>query len=639
MDELLAQFLLEAPELVQQASDDLVALERSGDAVGGRGRLDGAFRAIHTLKGSVALFDMAPLGEALHAAEDWLAAVRAGGARLERGRALDRTLDLLGRMDGWFAELGPDGALPAGAEGVCRAVAAALRAQDGAEAPPPPPAPTADPPAWAAAVLEGGTAQGGAGALVRYAPDAEAFFRGEDPLALVARLPSLAALKIEAAEPWPEPERYDPFRCRLVFIARLSAGPDEARAVLRLAGGEVEVVGLPGARPDAEPLAAPDRGARRLRVDPARVDALLGVANDLVAAVASLGLIEPEGPAGRALAGTRQRLERLAGDLHGAVMRVRLAPLSRTFERLPRLVRDLSVQLGKPVRLELEGEALEADRGLVDGLFEPLLHLVRNALDHGIEPAAMRAAAGKPAAALIRIAAHATGDRLEVLVADDGAGLDPARIRRAAADRGLAVPQAAEGTALYEVLFSPGFSTAERVSDVSGRGVGLDSVRRAVEAIGGQVWLESDPGQGARARLSLPLGAVLTRMALVRVGPEVYGAPLSHLVETFRLPPGEVQRVGQGLAAVWRERTLPLLHLHDRLQLERGEAKADLQVLVVDTAAGERVGLVADAVVGRLEGVVRPLGGLLAGCPGVLGTTLGADGSVLFVLDLAELGR
>ena len=653
MDELLDQFRLEAPELVQQAADDLLALERG---IGGGERLAGAFRAVHTLKGSVALFDMAALGEALHAGEDRLGEVRAGRERLEAA-TLDPLLELLGAMDGWFASLGPDGALPPGAADACRRLARRLRRED-AEAAEPRPEPLEDgaagePPAWAARLMAGQAGVldgGGARTLVRYAPDADAFYRGEDPLAAIGRLPGLLALDMAPAEPWPAAQAYDPFRCALVLSAVAAAPAEAVRAALRLAGGQVQVweprAAAPAVAPEPpqepSPGLSPEPGgeaaARRLRVEPARVDALMGTAEELVAAVASLSQVRVEGEAGRELAAATQSLQRLSAELHAAVVRVRLAPLSRTFERLPRLVRELSARLGKPARLETEGGELEADRTVVDGLYEPLLHLIRNALDHGAEDAAGRSAAGKPATAVIRLQARAVAGELRLELSDDGRGIDQEALRRSAVARGLIPPDAPDDGRALELLFLPGFSTAAAVSDVSGRGVGLDSVRRTLEALGGRVSLASEPGLGAQAHLSLPVAAVLSRLLLLEVGGETYGAPLGAVMETLRLPAARVTTVAGEAAAVWRERTLPLVWLRERLGLPSAHAPEHLRVLVVE-AGGERVGLVVDAFAGRLEAVVRPLTGALAGLPGMAGATSGPRGAVLFVLDLAAVAR
>ena len=651
MDELLAQFRVEAPELAQQAEADLLALERDG---GDRAALDGAFRAIHTLKGAVALFDMAPLGEALHAAEDWLGELRAGRLALHAAD-LDAVLALLGDSEDWLAHVRPDGSLPPEALQSCLRMAERLGRAGGEAAGGEPPVdagvfgdrpPT---PPWALALLAAHADDGAKDAprvAVRYTPDADAYFRGDDPLALMARTPGLIALEIAPREPFGDPALYDPFRCNLRLTALAHATPDEVRGVFRLAGAQVEVAAIRNsAGPESvEPLAerSRDGAARRLRVEPERVDALMELADALTAASSALGALPAEGPHGPGLAAHRQQIARLVAELHAAVTRVRLAPLSRTFERLPRLVRELSARLGKPVRLEVEGEALEADRVVVDALFEPLLHLLRNALDHGLEAPADRRAAGKPAEGRVRLRARQQGHELHLEVQDDGRGVDVEAVRRAAAAKGLHDPAALtamDDADVLGLLFAAGMSTTRTVSEVSGRGVGMDAVKQGVEGLGGSVSLASAVGRGTTVALRLPVSAVLTRLITVRVGPELYGAPMSALVETARLTRDRVEAVGSGSATVWRGRTLPIVHLHDLVGVARGEAGDELRLLIVDSGGGDHIGLVVEAFAGRVEGVLRPLSGLLAGLPGVLGTTLTPDGAVLFVLDLAALVR
>ncbi len=638
MDELLDQFRVEAPDLLQTTVEAVLALERDGtDAAA----MDAAFRAIHTLKGSVALFDMVPLGEALHAAEDRLGDARAGRAALAAG-VPDLLLSLADRTEAWLAGLGPDGAPPDGAAEACRTLAARLRApgspggsveQDavadggGSES---------GPPAWATAFLparQGLLEGGGPRLLVRYTPDAEAFFRGDDPLALIARLPDLLALDLQPREPWPAPEFYDPFRCNLVLTAMAKTTREAAHAVLRLAGAQVEMTDARTLRetPDlAESAgAAGDPAARRLRIDPARVDALLAVVEEIAVAASALTDLRHDGGAGLD-GGRRSDIDRLAGELHAGVLQLRLAPLSRTFERLPRLVRELGARLGKPVRLEIAGEGLEADRTVVDALFEPLLHLVRNALDHGIEDAGRRAAAGKPAEGHVSVRARQEGSELRLEVADDGGGVDLEAVRRAAAAQGRAVA-ASDGEDVFAPLFTAGVSTAARVSDVSGRGVGMDAVKQAVEALGGRIALASSPGQGTTATLWLPVSAALTRLLEVRVGEEGYGVPLA-LLEGVALA-----AAADTSAIVWRGRSAPVRRLHDLLGLAPPAPSAQLRLLVVQAAGGEPAAIAVDAFAGQSQAVLRPLIGLLAGTPGMLGWTQTADGGALFALDLAGL--
>ncbi|MFC7690913.1 chemotaxis protein CheA [Paeniroseomonas aquatica] len=303
-------------------------------------------------------------------------------------------------------------------------------------------------------------------------------------------------------------------------------------------------------------------------------------------------------------------------------------------------MRETAARLGKSIELEILGEAVEADKSLVDGLFEPLLHVLRNAIDHGVEPAAARLAAGKPAAGRLRLEARREGDRILVLVADDGGGLDAARLRQAAKQRRLlpaAAIDALDDAAAADLVFAPGFSTAAAVTELSGRGVGMAAVRSAVEGMGGRVTLASRPGRGATVRIALPRAVVVTTVLTVRLGEEDFGIPIDAVLATARIPLGDIQRLRHGEAFVRQDRTIPLLRLAGLLRRPAPPRRGrHAQVLIAD-CAGQPVGLEVDGVAGRLDVLLRPLDGLLAGMPGLLGAAPLGDGRVLIVLDLPEL--
>jgi two-component system chemotaxis sensor kinase CheA len=332
-------------------------------------------------------------------------------------------------------------------------------------------------------------------------------------------------------------------------------------------------------------------------------------------------------------------LDRLVGRLHRAVMRVRLMPLAALFRRFPRLMREIGAKLGKDVALTMEGETIEVDKTLVDGLFEPLLHLLRNAADHGIEPAATRRGAGKPARGTIRLSAQRIADQAVIEIADDGKGIDPADIGRTAAARGLLSEVALADLSEVDVLdliFTPGFSTVETITDVSGRGVGMDAVRTAVLRLGGRIALSSTVGTGTTVRLSLPVSVVLSNVIIVACAGETYGVPMDMVVETVRIPAGRVMAVRNGRAFVLRDVVVPVFDLSALLGLAAGGAPADLRLLVLRRADG-LVAVAVDEFTDRLNLLLRPMSGLLAGMPGVAGTAMLGDGRVLMVLDLAEL--
>lgn len=643
MDELMAQFIVEARELVQAAIDDLFVLETEP---GNASRLDSAFRAVHTLKGSTGLFDLGPLNAALHNAEDNLGRVRSGTAVLDAAQ-IDAIVAVLEWIDQCVDDLEGGGAV-----GIAKLERASqLEAALGTDADTIARDPAADAGAsiaWALALAAARDDK--ATVALRYRPHAESFFSGDDPLALLARVPGLVHLSVEPREPWPAAALLDPFRSNLVFEALSDAPPGQVEAIFRLVPDQVEIVPLGASLVPDVAVAAPGEAkadtGRSLRVDPARIDALLDLVGELMTtknAVAGLGTMAAGLPGGaqlaRAIAGTQKDLDRLTGALYSGVLQTRMVPLSQAFRRLPRMVRDLSRRLGKPTELMIEGEMIEADKTIVDELFEPLLHLVRNGMDHGIEAAAERFAAGKPATATLSLRVVGDGDHIAVSLSDDGRGIDPQAIRAAALSKGLiSAERAAEldERETLDLLFAAGFSTAAAVSDLSGRGVGLDAVRMAATRLGGTVNVASRIGLGTTTTLRLPVSFAMTQLLIVSVAGERYGVPMQAVAETIRLAPAAVTPIRGNRAFVLRDRTMPLLSLCDLLGLPNADRTGEMTTLVV-AAADQQVGIVIDAIEERMETVTRPLGGVLSGIRGVAGTTVLGDGRVLLVLDIAEL--
>jgi two-component system chemotaxis sensor kinase CheA len=288
----------------------------------------------------------------------------------------------------------------------------------------------------------------------------------------------------------------------------------------------------------------------------------------------------------------------------------------------------------------MEGEEVEADKAVVEGLFEPLLHLLRNAVGHGAEPEDLRREAGKPEKARIVLRARRSGDRVTVEVEDDGRGIDPVAIRQAAHARGIAsaddLGRMSDAEAV-DLIFAPGFSTASEVTDLSGRGVGMDAVRSAVERLGGQASVRSQQGRGTTIHLSLPLTIVMTKVMAVRLGQELYGIPLDGIVETAFVPAPRVIPVRDAEAFVLRDRTLPLVRLADLLNIPRPQEIPQSLKVVVVAVGDDLVGIAVDGFAERMDVLMRPMAGILAGVPGIMGTTLLGDGSVLMILDIPEL--
>ena len=342
----------------------------------------------------------------------------------------------------------------------------------------------------------------------------------------------------------------------------------------------------------------------------------------------------------RAIREADANIGQLSTALHRSAVSLRLTPLSKVFRRFARPVREVARGLGKEVILDLEGEETEADRGIVENLFEPLLHVVRNAVDHGLEDTDTRRQAGKPEAGHIRIAAGQDGDGIVVSVADDGRGIDPAFIRRRAVERGLRSAEAAaalDDEALSDLIFAPGFSTAESVGALSGRGVGMDAVRVAAERMGGRVSVESHVGFGTTVRLHLPRTIALARIMVVGAGGQSYGIAMDAVVEVLRRPRTGIQALAGGYATVLRGRTVPVFRLVDLVRVGASSIEGPEALLLTVRAGTEAVALEVDRFEDRIEAVVRPPSGLVGTVPGVAGTTLLGDGSVLIVLDPAAM--
>lgn len=642
MDDLLEQFLIESRELVVAANDDLAVLDRNpADAA----RIDSALRALHTLKGSAAIFALSPMSAVLHAAEDVLSAANRNGAI--DPSAVSVLIECIDQTDRWIDDVEASGSLPDDAARASLRLVRTLSEGTGRETPP-----ATAIPDWATPLLDReahGLPLDEPLVAVRYVPDTDCFFRGDDPLATIAAIPALVSVVVSPRSPWRPLETFDPFACNLVIQAVSRATYAEVQGALRLVPDQAELAALtaPSAETgDRTALPGPDAASRTLRVDAGRIDRLLSMVGELSVAKNRLIHLADHAKDGasldqviRDLRAEHAIFERLTNDLHATVMGIRTVPLQRVFGRLPRQVRETAERLGRQIDFQMRGETTELDKGVVDALFEPLLHLIRNAIDHGIEPPEARKAAGKALQGRITLEARRAGDQVEIEIADDGAGIDPKTIRRVAVERGLLTSDAAgelNDAEAIDLIFAPGFSTASEVSEISGRGVGMDAVRVAVSRLGGRIEVGSRLGAGTRIRVFLPLNAVLTGIVAVQVGEERFGIPMEDIVEVVRVPTDRIRPIGQGAAFVLRDRTVPYLQLGELLGRARPDTTGNRPVLIAHAGA-DQVGVAVDAVASRFTALLQPATGLLEGLPGVTGTTLLGDGSVLLVLDLEEL--
>lgn len=376
-----------------------------------------------------------------------------------------------------------------------------------------------------------------------------------------------------------------------------------------------------------------------LRVETSKIDTLVNLAGELVITQSMLTLIgnEMTGDLGERLKTALNELERNTREMQEAVMSVRMLPVSFVFNRFNRLVRDLSEQLGKNVNLVIEGGNTEIDKGMIEKLVDPLTHLVRNSLDHGIEKPDKRLAAGKSEVGVLSLKASQRGGNIVIAVHDNGAGLNRERIIQKARENGLQVADNSSDKQVWQLIFAAGFSTALEVTDVSGRGVGMDVVRRNIEALGGRIDIESTEGQGSTFEIQLPLTLAIVDGMTVSVGNQIYILPLVHIIESIQPQTEQLKFLAKERLLKVREEYLPLLNLYQLMEIEPNARSPEEGIVVLLESNHKRFGLCVDALVGQQQVVIKSLEKHYRRIPGVSGATIMGDGSVALILDVESL--
>ena len=407
--------------------------------------------------------------------------------------------------------------------------------------------------------------------------------------------------------------------------------------------------GVPGAaKPDPQGAASADKasgaaaGENSIRVNIEKVDLLLNLVGELVITQSmlvqsgnALDPVEHE----RLLSGIGA-LQRNSRELQEAVMSIRMTPIAFVFNRFPRVVRDLAGKLGKQVELKMAGENTELDKGFIEKLSDPLTHLVRNSLDHGIESPAVRSGKGKPAAGRLTLRAFHQGGSIVIEVCDDGAGLDRERILAKARERGMEIHEGASDREVWNLIFEAGFSTAAEVTDVSGRGVGMDVVRRNIQSMGGCIEIDSMTDVGTTISIRLPLTLAIMDGMSVRVGREIYVLPLGFVLESLQPAPGEIKTIaGRGEVVRIRGEYLPIVMLGRHFGVEDAGCAAAGGILVVVEASGARAALLVDDLIGQQQFVVKNLETHYRKVDGLAGATILGDGRVALILDISTLVR
>lgn len=580
MDDFIVDYLLEFQEGLAQFENELLELEKAPDSAK---ILSSMFRIVHSLKGSSGFLGFQHMAKLAHEGEDLLGRLRDGRLRLSP----QLTSGLLAMVDGMRSRL---------------AVIEATRAEDSRD-------------------------------------DAE----------LLARLRSLQAAAPAAPSPPPAPKAPEPLREPTPVPSLSSAAANVPSPAPAASPPPPILVEKEDTEPDDGPGGAPGSGLTvadtTIRVDVALLDKLMNLVGELVLTRNQLLRSAMVGDEAMQQAST-QRLNLITTELQEGMMKTRMQPIRNVWSKLPRVVRDLALACGKQARLVTDGEETELDKTIVEAIKDPLTHIVRNAVDHGIEPPELREERGKPPEGTLRLRAYHEGGMVNIEVSDDGGGIDPARIRRKAVERGwIAGEQAAAWSdrELFGLLFRPGFSTAESLTMVSGRGVGMDVVKSRVEAIGGSVEMQSRLGEGTTLKLKIPLTLTIVNALIVSTGGDRFAIPQGNLIELIRL---QGEALGRSLVSVhgapvcrYRGGLLPLLDLNEVLKIDPGCSTRDVERvnIVVLQADDQRFGLIVDRIDDAQEIVVRPLARQLKGIACLAGATIMGDGRIALILDVFGL--
>jgi len=630
-------FRIEATDLLAELEAALLELESTPDDTA---ILHRVFRVMHTLKGSGATSGFQDLSSFLHHVEDVFNAAREGRVPVTSGM-IDLTLKIGDSIRRYLAAPTTEAAAVLTAESPT--LDALLAYMPGAQS------------------VETKAAATTQRLRVRFLPHQHLFQTGNDPGMFLDDLRKLGPCAIEVLDSnLPSLDKLEPETCYLGWNIEFTAPvkKDAVREVFQFIEGDCDLDIQPlNETPESKPehdiataalttgddirasaIKAAVATSDTLRVSSERLDRLVNLIGELVilkSVVTATCEQHPEIPA--ALHAASETLQSLTTQLRDEVLNIRMMQIGQTFSKFRRLVRDLSRDLGKEVELVVEGSETEMDKTILDRLNDPLVHLVRNSLDHGLETPTERIAAGKTPNGKLRLAAHQKGDRVVITVSDDGRGLDPERIRAKAIEKGLlAVDATISDTDLFQFVLLPGFSTAKNVSSLSGRGVGLDVVKRTIDQLRGRIELHSQPGKGAEFRLSLPLTLAIIDGLMVSVGKDRYILPLSLAREAIDLPTGhQTGSQRRNLVAI-RGEFIPYLRLRDLFDYGTPPPNLRERVVIIELEQ-TKLGLVVDEVLGNYQTVIKSLGWIAPSAPVFSGATVLGDGRVALIVDIPAL--
>lgn len=666
-----AAFRVEAADLLDGVEQALLDLTGRLDD---RALVDTVFRGLHTLKGSGAMFGFDALAEFTHHCETAFDRVRKGIAPATE----DLVAVILSAMDHMRALAdGDDPALKAVGDAILERLHAAIGDE------------TAVPAAQEAAGQQEPDARGGeagqSGWHLRFRLPPNAMANGTNPLILLdelrelgdctvtARLDDIPALPdlvaTECHIGWDVTLRgavsrddiedvfifvMDDMEMTLEPLSEATGAGEEAASAPTVAASDgtatsgtapaaaKAAAGTRQASPEAggQPAAAKAHGGESVRVPAERLDVLMDRVGELVIVQSRLSQLahgDFSGPASElALRSISEEIERLASELRDTMMVLRMVPVATLFGRFRRLIHDLSRETGKAIELVTDGESTEVDKTVMERLADPIVHLIRNSCDHGLETPEERVAAGKPATGLVRLSAQQSGGEVLITIQDDGRGIDRDRVRAKAEANGLIQPgQAVSDQDLLHMIFHPGFSTAATVTNLSGRGVGMDVVKRTIEGLRGAIDVVSEPGKGSTMTLRIPLTLAIIEGLLIRVGDGHYVIPLAAVEECIELSlEADMRSRGRSMIPL-RDTLVPFLRLRELF--DTGTRPDPYQKIVVIATGGERVGLVVDQIIGSHQTVIKSMSGLHRNIPSFSGATILGDGGVALILDVVQL--